>query len=251
MRKAMYSVVLATVASGCLCNAKIDSDLVFYSKFDSVADVERPTVGPAGVACGAEFVEGKSGRALFVPAYVAAAEFLFPEGLPANEGMIEFDAKLGAATQRFRDGCDPFLFHVKKEHSEGWPIVLELNFNANNGCGQSGMFCGMPFGRAIVIPCRSGRYADMLGEEDTFGWHRYRVCWNCNGIDRDGNIMQLYIDGSLKGSGLNTNTDAAAFRESISSPVRLVFSNPGDGQHGRSPVVIDEFKIWSTARGGQ
>ena len=246
MKKTIAILTLSTVAIG--CTAKFDHDMVFYTKFDSAADIEQPTVGPAGISQGAKFVDGKFSSALFVPSYAAVAEFVFPNGLPANEGTIEFHAKLGTSKQYFRDGCDPFFFIVKKENVEGWPIALELNFNANNGCGQSGMFCGMPFGRAIVIPCRSGRYADILGDEDTFGWHRYRICWNCNGIDGEGNMMQLYIDGVLKGSGMNAHDDASCFRESISSPVRLVFSNPGNGQHGRSPVVIDEFKIWATAR---
>lgn len=56
MKKTTALLVLASVACGCVYNSKIDSDIVFYSKLDSVADIEQPTVGPAGVAHGAKFV---------------------------------------------------------------------------------------------------------------------------------------------------------------------------------------------------
>ena len=246
-----FLTLVTAIVCGCATERQ-DSDLVFHCKFDSLYDIEHPTVGAPGTAKGAEFVEGKVGKALFVPAYISVAEFPFPDGIPSDEGTIEFYAKLGTDRDFFRDGVDPYFFIVEKESANGWPIVFEMNFNANNGCGQSGLFCGMSFGKAVVVPGRSRRwscrYCDIIGAQDTFGWHLYRICWKRSGLDGAGNIMQLYVDGVLLGSGISSDEDVKTFVTSIASPVRLMFSNPGNGELGKSPVMIDEFKMWSTAR---
>ena len=224
-----------------------DPDLVFHCTFDDDAAILSPKVGPGGAVKGATYRDGKIGKALYVPAKSSVATFPFPEGLPAEQGTIEFWGKIENDKASYGDGCDPYLFIVTKDGATGWPVVFELNFNANNGCGASGLFCGMSYGRAVNVQGRGNSYASILGEENPKGWHQYRVVWKTSGVDSNGNIMQIWIDGKLAGSGMRGEKIAEDFRKGISGPVHLVFSNPQSG-HGASPVCVDDFKMWSVAK---
>lgn len=158
--------------------------------------------------------------------------------------MFQSGFYTGISWQKGKGKNEPFI--VTKDGAKGWPVVFELNFNANNGCGASGLFCGMSYGRAVNVRGRNSSYASILGEEDPKGWHQYRVVWKTSGVDPNGNIMQIWIDGKLAGSGMRGEKIAEDFRKGISGPVHLVFSNPQSG-HGASPVCVDDFKMWSVA----
>lgn len=243
----LFALSAGVVLAGCVYFQR-DTDLVFHCTFDGDASIRSPKAGSAGTIAGATYREGKIGKALYVPAKSAVATFPFPEGLPTEQGTIEFWGKIENESPTYRDGCDPYFFIVTKDGAKGWPVVFELNFNANNGCGASGLFCGMSYGRAVNVRGRGNSYAAILGEKDPKGWHLYRVVWNLAGVNQDGDIMQVWIDGKLVGSGMRGAKMAEDFRKGIGSPVHLVLSNPQTG-HGASPVCVDEFKIWSVAKG--
>ena len=98
--------------SGCWTG---DPDLVFHCTFDDDAAILSPKVGSAGTIKGATYRDGKIGKALYVPAKSAVAIFPFPEGLPAEQGTIEFRGKIENESSNFGDGCDSYLFIVTKE----------------------------------------------------------------------------------------------------------------------------------------
>lgn len=75
--------------SGCR-TVQRGSDLIFHCTFDDDASILTPEVGSAGVINGATYRDGKIGKALYVPAKSAVATFPFPEGLPTEQGTIEF-----------------------------------------------------------------------------------------------------------------------------------------------------------------
>lgn len=79
-------------------------------------------------------------------------------------------------------------------------------------------------------------YGDVLGTADPKGWHSYRLVWNKDGLNAKGDVLALYIDGVLRGSGLG-----ASF---VSNLQQSVFVGLGDAGN-KSPFLIDEFKVWS------
>ena len=63
------------------------------------------------------------------------SRFIWNNKTHAMQFGIEDPNELVGKTDRdfFRDGVDPYFFIVEKESANGWPIVFEMNFNANNG----------------------------------------------------------------------------------------------------------------------
>ena len=120
----MATVGLALTGFG----AGYPTDLIYYSKLDSAADITSPAVGPAGTVNGATFQEGKVGNALYVPDHSNVAQVPFPNGLEAK-GCIEFDLKIKNASSSFGE-ADPYLFVFKKA---GGSIAMESQYNSNNG----------------------------------------------------------------------------------------------------------------------
>jgi len=169
------AVGLALLVSGC-ATQNVDSNLVFHCTFDNEQSVCNPEMGLPGKANGAKFVEGKEGKALYVPAHAAVAEFPFPNGLPTDCGTIEFWAKIESGKPTFTAGGDPYLFaFVDDKTSE---IVFEMHFNANNGCGKSGIVFGMPGKDGDASFVSGNSYARILGEKTVCGWHQYVLSWS-------------------------------------------------------------------------
>jgi len=134
MNSVCTAVGLVLLATGCV-SQKADPNLVFHCTFDDVQSILSPAAGLPGKVDGAKFVDGKFGKALYVPAYAAAAEFPFPNGLPSECGTIEFWAKLEGGKPTFTSSGDPYLFAFVDDKTSD--IVFETHFNANNGCGKS------------------------------------------------------------------------------------------------------------------
>lgn len=244
MKLMKETVVLSLALAGhaLFAAAFYPSDLLFYSKFDSAADVTNPQVGASGVGPEATFQPGASGQALYVPALTTVAEFPLPEGVPIDKGCIEFQAKVLNTRDFFVDGGDPMFFCLETDEDL---LELCLELNGNNGVGSAGLNVQGAAGIACVGG-KSSRYADILGEEDPKGWHHYALVWNTNGVAGTAYSHHVYVDGKLFMTASKDRIDSAEMQRNFGSVRKVVFSRPPVFGHGKSPYLIDEFRIWST-----
>jgi len=244
------SLVVLSVALGvvtCGVGASVPDELIFYSKFDSAADIASPAVGVAGTDAGATFVSGKDGNALLVPAHAVVARFPFSSGLPVDKFCMEFYGKIMNSSDSFADKCDPFLFGMKTTSTK--QTAFELYFTSNNGGGRSGLICG---GGGVCISTwntatLSPLYSSILGQTDPKGWHKYTIRWNKNGLDGQAPCLAVHIDGAKHISGITQKDEVDALTTMFGQSLELLFSNVLENQtHGRSPIALDEFKVWKT-----
>ena len=134
----MAAVGLALTGFG----AGYPTDLIYYSKLDSAADITAPQVGAEGTVNGATFQEGKVGNALYAPVNAHVAQIPFANGL-GNKGCIEFLMKLMNSNTYFLDAGDPYVFGFQAASSDDKsPALFEVHFTSNNGNGSSGLTVG-------------------------------------------------------------------------------------------------------------
>ena len=244
----LFAISAGVVLAGCVYFQR-DPDLVFHCTFDGDASIRSPKAGSAGTIAGATYREGKIGKALYVPAKSAVATFPFPEGLPTEQGTIEFWGKIEDRKEVFSHAGDPYMFSFV--NSRGG-IVFEFHFNSNNGSGKSGIIFGLPGGDGCASYVGGSRYSAILGSEDTFGWHHYEVSWNSNGFGgctcTEDNII-LIVDGVKRGGCKSKAIQSGKLRQMVKGPLTLVFSDPkGGGGIGNSSFSIDEFRVWRKDR---
>lgn len=230
----MAAVGLALTGFG----AGYPTDLIYYSKLDSAADITSPQVGAAGTIGTATFQTGKSGNALLVPVNSILASIPFANGL-GNKFCIEFDVKILSGNANF-ESVDPYMFAFRDKSSK---VVFEAQFNGNDGDGRSGFGFGAPYSAAIFVSCSGlyGLYSEILGENPK-DWHHYKLLWNANGLNGTANTLAAYIDGALKASGQSDATQISTFATKMNQALTFEFGR----SESKSPFLIDEFKVWKT-----
>lgn len=228
-----------------------EDGLVFYCTFDDEESVTSPVVGPKGVFQGGDFVPGKNGSALCLPAYTSCAKFEIPKGLLGPAGTIEFWARVERPSMRLTDCGSPRFFNLFAESRHG---EISHDWSSNNGGGG----CGLTF-RVEGLPWMASsnfrfsgversdiRPAPMMPEP---GWHHYALVWDVNGVDLPEKASAaVFLDGKLV---LQT-----PFVPDWKGPANVIagatlfFPNREDEMPGysRRDYAIDDFKIWNSAK---
>ena len=226
-----------------------EEGLVYGCTFDSEEAIVNPAVGPGGKYQGGSFVDGKTGKALAVSAYQPGMSAELPIGIVGERGCFEFWAKIESTKANFVDGGDPYFFDCYSGDE-----FFHLEFNANNGGGNSGLCGGMP--GAIFTTARGFNwqmpYESVLPAGTTHAWHHYAVVWDADGIDVNGAKVYaaILLDGtfvsrihnpqfvSLPNAAMAKNPERAFTLSIPAMPTRIK-------THSKSPVAIDEFKLWN------
>ena len=235
---------------GCLSLSRAPhSDLVYHCNFDSAAEVENPAVGPVGLLRNPDFrVEGDR-RAMYVPVGAGVVDVELPNGLPPDRGCIEFDAKILAEKDFFRNGGDPRFFEIRAPKLSGWNFVALCDFNGNNGIGNSGLYTQI--GHAVMTS-QNGRigcfpYASVPGMSDYRTWHHYSIAWNLAGVGGTSNLAEVRIDGQLVTVYPLVGMNPEFFKERMRQPSVIHFANSFDTRgigNAKTPFLLDDFKIW-------
>ena len=225
------------------------STLLYHCTFDSPQSIAHPAAGPAGRFLGGSFVPGKAGRALRVEKDAASFEAALPKGFLGPEGCIEFWAKIEGDDPNYVDGGDPLFFSLFDERG----AVTLLQFAANNGFARGGLggaIVSWPFG---TIPhfAWSMEYEKVLGP-DWAGWHHYAMSWKAAGFG-DGSFVKVFVDGKPQPVLGGVDDDKVPARLADLPNHAFLLGSPWDRSHGdnrrsKKPFLIDEFKIWKTAR---
>jgi len=226
--------------------------LVYWCSFDSEADIQKPQVGPTGKYICGDFVPGKLGNAISFPAYRSGVLVNLPAGTIGERGCIEFWAKLVDGKYSFIDGGDPYLFDCVSGSE-----FFHIEFNANNGGGNSGLCSGMP-----GAGCTSQRgylgsmpYDAVLPYGSMREWHHYALVWDIDGFKVNGEMVYsaLMLDGRFI-SKVHWPSYAGPVNEqfSLNAEREFILSIPVMPRrartHSKAPVAIDEFKIWNFAK---
>lgn len=239
MRTQVLMAAVGLALSG--FGAGYPTDLIYYSKLDSAADITTPQVGAAGTIGTASFQAGKTGNAMLIPANTGYVTIPFANGL-GDKFCIEFDMKVMKDGDSFIDGCDPNVFALKS----GASYVCEARFTSNDGCGNSGFAFGALYGKGIYT--WPGQYSASIPYSEILGanskdWHHYKLLWNANGLNGTANTLAVYIDGQVNAIGQSDSTKVSAFSVNMNQALTFVF---GDTTYNKSPLLFDEFKVWKT-----
>ena len=225
------------------------STLIYHCTFDSASSIARPAAGPTGRLLGGSFVAGRKGNALRVEKDAAAFEAALPKGFLGREGCIEFWAKIEGDDPRYVDGGDPLFFSLFDERG----AVTLLQFAANNGFARGGLggaIVSWPFG-TVAHWSGSMPYEGVLGP-DWAGWHHYAMSWKAAGFG-DGSFVKVFVDGKPQPvlGGVDDDKVPARLADLPNHDFLLGFPwarSRGDNRRSKKPFLIDEFKIWKTAR---
>lgn len=229
-----------------------ESGLVFHCTFDDDASVATPAVGPKGIFLQGEFAEGRVGMALQTSVYSPNAAFELPAGFFKTSGCIEFWAKILKPSPYIGNGGDPRLFTITRKSTRS--IICTLDIVSNNGSGNSGFSTWTFLGNmASLRGCRMLRYDDLFLSGSGRDWHHYAVVWDQNGIAGLDGMPQkaLFVDGKLVTDVQNHIRKEEDVADILSSPTMLSFTIDPDLDPGwttKSQFLIDEFKIWDSAR---
>ena len=225
------------------------SALLYHCTFDNPSAISSPAAGPAGRLLGGSFVAGKKGGALRVEKDAASFEAALPKGFLGPEGCIEFWAKIEGDDPRYVDGGDPLFFSLFDERG----AVTLLQFAANNGFARGGLggaIASWPFGTVAhwsgVMP-----YEGVLGP-DWAGWHHYAMSWKAEGFGDD-SFVKVFVDGNPRPvlGGVDDDKVPARLADLPNHDFLLGFPwgrTRVDNRRSKKPFLVDEFKIWKTAR---
>lgn len=241
---------LPTLRSVAFSHRKLSNNtdgLVFHCTFDSPEAIEHPAVGPSGHFDAGEFVAGRVGQALRVPAKVVSTRFEIPALSEMTAGgCIEFWARIENERNYCTDGGDPRFFQIDFPDK----VQILLQFVSNEGHGLSGLsFYGATY-LASVQGCSAFEYQSIL-PGSAMDWHHYAIIWDEKGIDgNDDSFISIRIDGKpVKMFGKNTPDVARRLANCFSTETsHLGFPrNPERSSdfNAKSPYLIDEFKIWN------
>lgn len=263
-RSNVFVFLSAAAAATCLAQKPtplpvvpvVPPELVYRTSFDSVASVENPTVGPTGTCNNASFVDGKFGKAMYVPVNTLRARIPLPNGLPVASGCIEFWAKINTTQSTFADGGCPTFFaaitQVAMEQSDhGWYPSAVMGFNSNNGGGKGGLTATLS-GYGGLAPYsyldnRAREFSAYFAIGTQTNWHHYALVWNTNGVAAISGSPNaaILLDGNvICTSSRSTGTTDEKYVENMTKPMYLIMSRPDN--YSKVPYCIDEFRIWST-----
>jgi len=225
------------------------SALLYHCTFDNPSAISSPSAGPAGRFLGGSFAPGRKGGALRVEKDAAAFEAALPKGFLGPEGCIEFWAKIEGDDPRYVDGGDPLFFSLFDERG----AVTLLQFAANNGFargGLAGAIVSWPFG-TVAHWSGSMPYEGVLGP-DWAGWHHYAMSWKAKGFG-DGSFVKVFVDGKPQPvlGGVDDDKVPARLADLPNHDFLLGFPwarSRVDNRSNRRPFLVDEFKIWSSAK---
>ena len=245
----IVSMAVAVIV-GCFSTKKNTTDLAFYCSFDSTARIQCPEVGPeASLVTNVSLVSGVEGKALSVPPFVPCLSYVLPKGFLGRKGCIEFWGKiLNDNDHGISDGGNPRFFCIK------WESKAEalIDFNTNNGGGDSGFHAMLPGFNLTSHKGRSSHsYSDLLKGSDWRDWKHYAVTWNEDGISSlsDKPRIAVFVNGSLYTMrGIKAESHVVLKTMSEESATLDIPRNPTNGFPGNNkvPYLIDEFKIWKT-----
>ena len=229
-----------------------DEGLVFYCTFDDEAAIRSPAVGPNGIFQKGEFLDGKNGQSLYLPAYTSGAKFTLPGEMIGATGTIEFWAKINEFGPLTDGGC-PRFFEILAPEGKG---EISHDWNANNGSGGSGLTFRVDGLPAMASSNFSMEYSSCMRSSyrrppmtPPQGWHHYALVWGTNGIgDSTRYSAVVFIDGQ--------RVLATPFSpmwqgpKNLSNGATLFFPNREDEMpdYARRAYTIDEFKIWNYAK---
>ena len=233
-------------------SASGDDGLVFHCTFDDEAAIKSPAVGPSGIFQKGEFLDGKNGRALYLPAYTSCAKFTLPGEMIGTAGTIEFWAKVNEFGSLTDGGC-PRFFEILALDARG---EISHDWNANNGSGGSGLtfrIDGLP---AMASSYYSMEYSSCIRSSyrrppttPPQGWHHYAIAWDTKGIgDSVKYSSVVFIDGQrVLATPFNPGWQGP---KNLSGANTLFFPSREDEMpdYARRAYTIDEFKIWNYAK---
>ncbi len=218
--------------------ASATDGLVFHCTFDDEASIVSPAVGPGGVVCSRDFVEGQVGKAVRVPKGGSAGFFTLPPGVLCEDGCIEFWAKLEPRREYFGD-CDPRMMIIKSP--AGW---FSVEYSSNNGNGLGGFFV-RNFGFNYIKGGSCGRYykySDVI--EKVEEWHHYAFSWTES-------TLTTYIDGKKVEGMSKCDGVATDVKKLLNGSAVMGLPNSNISVHNtepNSPFAMDELKIWNYAK---
>ena len=229
-----------------------DDGLVFYCTFDDESAIRSPAVGPNGISQKGEFLDGKNGRALYLPAYTSGAKFTLPGEMIGTAGTIEFWAKVNEFGSLTDGGC-PRFFEILALDSRG---EISHDWNANNGSGGSGLTFrvdGLPAMASSLFLMEysscirsSYRRSPMTPPQ---GWHHNALVWDINGIgDSIRYSAVVFMDGQrVLATPFNPGWQGP---KNLNNGSTLFFPNREDEMpdYARRAYTIDDFKIWNYAK---
>ena len=236
----MATVGLALTGFG----AGYPTDLIYYSKLDSAADITAPQVGASGEILGSvTFGSGQEGNAALIPSDVIGLCVPFPDGFPIEKGKVEFSAKLMTTKTVYGGGGgSPTFAHM--ERADTGLEVLDLSISGNDGGGHSGLVLNFVRTRFFTddnvgydVP-----YSSIYGDSDHLAWHHYTYIWNTNGIAGSTDMVRVYIDDKLKLHGKLDASELSQYAINLGAPLKMYL---GVG-HNHLPLYIDELKVWKT-----
>ena len=243
MTIALCAILHLTVVAVADQNPK--ANLVYRSTLDSESAVTSPVVGASGTCTDATFVDGKFGKALYVPAHTGVARIPLSDGLPTTKGCIGFWAKLQEGKSTFGDGGDPIFLRILRADEKEFST---FEYNSNNGGGGGGVWSRLPGLSIASHECSwTMNYSTVLGE-DYASWHHYALVWNVDGIAalEDSSRAAILIDGKVVARANGGDSwDRDGFLTKMAQSLTVTFCYPGAGW-GKSAFAIDELSIWDS-----
>ena len=225
----------------------VENGLVFHCTFDDESEIATPRVGPGGVFRKGEFLKGKNGKALFLPARTSGAKFGIPDGTIGAAGTIEFWGKVDDEGPFSSYGC-PRFFQICSPESNA---EISQDWNANNGLGGSGLtfrIDGLPVLNASR-PTESSSVRRRLPTTPPAGWHHYAIAWDAKGIGPSSeHSAVVYLDGQpVLSSPFNPKWPGPA---KLAAGATLFIPTREDRMpdYARHAYAIDDFKIWNRAK---
>lgn len=233
--------------------AQPEAGLLFHCTFDSEEAIRHPEIGPEGSVYSATFEEGFSGKALLATPFKPAARFTFTPGLLKKRGCIELRAKIRNDTPYVGNGGDPRLFSMS---STGWgETFCMIDLVSNDGGGNSGISTWTLLGTTVTHRgCSSYLvYDDLLGDGTWQEWHHYAVVWDTDGISSlpGSPRFAALLDGKPLPNAKSHDRPAEQIEDILNGSILLGFTgDPAKSteRNTKSPVLIDEFKIWDYAK---
>ncbi len=128
-----------------------------------------------------------------------------------------------------------------------------LQFAANNGFARGGLggaIASWPFGTVAhwsgVMP-----YEGVLGP-DWADWHHYAMSWKAEGFG-DGSFVKVFVDGKPRPvlGGVDDDKVPARLADLPNHDFLLGFPwgrSRVDNRSSKKPFLVDEFRIWKTAK---
>ncbi|MWV43746.1 hypothetical protein GRF59_08855 [Paenibacillus sp. HJL G12] len=194
--------------------------LVSDMKFDD--DLSDDAAGVTGLATKAgsvSFVEGKSGKAISIPA--------------GNGNYVDLGDR---ADLKFGSGSYTVSFWHMGNLAGDQTVLSNKDWNSG---GNAGWYIGPATTNNMTLNMASGgkridSSANGVGTE----WHHITIS-----VDRENNTATSYVDGIAKA----TKDISALGTESMDTPYNIILGADGKKANGGANVTLDDLRIWKRA----